>query len=117
VSLFAVERCGAQQEAVKAGNDCEVLESREPAATRKAQYSMEALTKFRERVEALLRSNRPQGSIAVSVRSDLNKVLVELGDVDAKLINTICSNIPRDSVVFLERPGIVARADDPQPKR
>ena len=65
-------------------------------------------------IEALLRSNRPQGSVGVGVRSDLNKVLVELGDVDAKLIDTVCSNVPRDSVVFVKR---IFRMDDPQPKR
>jgi hypothetical protein len=118
VSLFVVVGCGAQQQAaVKAGNECEVLESREPTATRKAEYSTEALTKFRERIEALLRRHRPQGTVGVSVSSDLNKVLVELGDVDANLIDALCSQVPQDSVVFLKRPGIIARADDPRPKR
>ena len=118
MSLFVAGGCAAQREAaVKAGHECEVLESPEPTATRKAEYSAEELTKFRERIEAVLRGNRPQGSVVVGVRSDLNKVLVELGDVDARLIDALCSQVPPDSVVFLKGPGIVARVDDPQPER
>jgi hypothetical protein len=117
LSLFLIaEGCGGQQNtAGKAANDCEVFESREPTGTR-SDYSTEALAEFRQRIEALLQGNRPQGTVSVSVRSDLNKVLVELGNVDARLIPTICSQVPQDSVVFLKR-DVIARIDDPRPKR